>query len=173
MTSKEKKKYRRTEQWKELRNAVKKRDDNKCQICSKKKNLHVHHYKEYNYGEEYLSGLVTLCKSCHLLLERRLLRTKDFDIKSFCKNLERIYRRSKLTDSVPDDTYAHAVVVDIPPEVIIMYNNPSNERRTTVSIDKCLVEEIKHLWSKGIITGGCCCGHGAFDPNIIVSPESI
>ncbi len=26
-------------------------------------------------------------------------------------------------------------------------------------IDTCLVEEIKHLWSLGIITTGCCCGH--------------
>lgn len=24
---------------------------------------------------------------------------------------------------------------------------------------KCLVDEVKHLWSLGIETNGCCCGH--------------
>lgn len=28
-----------------------------------------------------------------------------------------------------------------------------------IGIDKCLVEEIKELWSKGIETTGHCCGH--------------
>ena len=29
-----------------------------------------------------------------------------------------------------------------------------------VSIDKCLIHEIIHLWEQGIKTVGCCCGHG-------------
>ena len=29
----------------------------------------------------------------------------------------------------------------------------------TICIDKCIAEEIKYLWSMGIRTTGCCCGH--------------
>jgi hypothetical protein len=28
-----------------------------------------------------------------------------------------------------------------------------------INIDDCIVDEIKQLWSKGIRTNGCCCGH--------------
>lgn len=28
-----------------------------------------------------------------------------------------------------------------------------------IIVDKCLAEEIKQLWSLGIHTMGCCCGH--------------
>ena len=29
-----------------------------------------------------------------------------------------------------------------------------------VCIDQCIVKAIKDLWSKGVETTGCCCGHG-------------
>lgn len=32
--------------------------------------------------------------------------------------------------------------------------------KTRIDIDRCLVEEIRWLWSLGIRTYGCCCGHG-------------
>ena len=38
--------------------------------------------------------------------------------------------------------------------------NCSNGYKYSVSVDKCLVDEIKYLWDQGIITLGCCCGHG-------------
>ncbi|MBC1378065.1 hypothetical protein HB829_14120 [Listeria innocua] len=27
-------------------------------------------------------------------------------------------------------------------------------------VDPCMVNEIEFLWEKGIVTTGCCCGHG-------------
>lgn len=36
---------------------------------------------------------------------------------------------------------------------------PSTRGINTVCVDKCLKDEIIHLWSLGIITTGCCCGH--------------
>ena len=39
-------------------------------------------------------------------------------------------------------------------------------------IDKCLADEIKYLWSKGIITTGCCCGHNFGCPYIGVTDTS-
>jgi len=29
----------------------------------------------------------------------------------------------------------------------------------TICLDRCIAEEIKYLWSLGITTTGCCCGH--------------
>jgi hypothetical protein len=40
-------------------------------------------------------------------------------------------------------------------------------------IDACIVDAIKMLWSHGVHTGGCCCGHnGVFgepNPHVIVT----
>ncbi len=38
-------------------------------------------------------------------------------------------------------------------------------------VDKCLADEIKYLWSKGITTTGCCCGHNFKCPYIGVTSE--
>lgn len=37
---------------------------------------------------------------------------------------------------------------------------PTWSTRGVISVDKCLAEEILYLWSEGVITSGCCCGHG-------------
>ena len=29
-----------------------------------------------------------------------------------------------------------------------------------ITIDNCLIGEIQDLWDRGILTIGCCCGHG-------------
>jgi len=42
-----------------------------------------------------------------------------------------------------------------------------------VCIDKCLIEEIKYLWSLGIRTTGCCCGHNVLDGFIGVEFDDI
>ena len=44
---------------------------------------------------------------------------------------------------------------------------------TGVPVDKCLVDEITDLWSKGINTVGCCCGHGKNCGYIRVSKEDV
>lgn len=40
-------------------------------------------------------------------------------------------------------------------------------------IDRCLVEEIQFLWSKGIVTTGSCCGHGIQQGMINVVESSV
>lgn len=42
-----------------------------------------------------------------------------------------------------------------------------------ISIDRCILDEIKHLWSLGIHTRGCCCGHNKVSGMINVADESI
>lgn len=39
-------------------------------------------------------------------------------------------------------------------------------------IDSCLADEIKYLWSEGIVTTGCCCGHNFLPPYIGVDSRS-
>lgn len=42
-----------------------------------------------------------------------------------------------------------------------------------VSIDPCIFEEIKDLWSKGIITYGSCCGHNITESMVNVANEDV
>lgn len=35
------------------------------------------------------------------------------------------------------------------------------EGRECISLDACLVPAIKALWAAGVVTVGCCCGHGS------------
>ena len=39
-------------------------------------------------------------------------------------------------------------------------------------IDICICKEIKHLIDNGVITYGCCCGHGKLKPSCLVNIES-
>ena len=45
------------------------------------------------------------------------------------------------------------------------------ETKTEVMIDRCVVDEIKNLWSLGIRTYGCCCGHGEHVAMVNVHPD--
>lgn len=45
------------------------------------------------------------------------------------------------------------------PEKFIPYNCADGYKEE-VGIDGCLEEEIKELWNNGVVTTGCCCGHG-------------
>lgn len=42
-----------------------------------------------------------------------------------------------------------------------------------VYVDKCLLEEIKSLVDSGVVTLGCCCGHGRVHGYIQVDHRSI
>ena len=42
-----------------------------------------------------------------------------------------------------------------------------------MGIDKCIAEEIKYLWSLGIRTTGCCCGHNIQEGYIGVIDKDI
>lgn len=63
--------------------------------------------------------------------------------------------------------------VIVTPTVELRHNNPSQTVRKAVSIDMCIVAEVYRLWQNGVITKGCCCGHGDSVGHIAVSVESI
>lgn len=45
--------------------------------------------------------------------------------------------------------------------------------RPTICVDGCLAVEITALWREGIVTTGCCCGHGKGRPFIGVAFADI
>lgn len=51
----------------------------------------------------------------------------------------------------------------------ITINNWWNDN--PISIDKCIVDEIKSIWEHKIQTTGCCCGHNKLPKMINVIPE--
>ena len=52
---------------------------------------------------------------------------------------------------------------------------PDWSNKKTILIDKCILEEIIELWSVGVKTKHCCCGHNNLyiDANVIVDEEDI
>lgn len=56
-------------------------------------------------------------------------------------------------------SYGNQVTLDVPPTVDVRFNAPGRAPKARVSVDACLAGEIRHLWSLGIVTTGCCCGH--------------
>jgi len=61
--------------WRRIRKAILERDNYTCQRCGAKNNLTVHHilpYREFKNNEE--RNLVTLCRSCHQIIEHMFRR---------------------------------------------------------------------------------------------------
>lgn len=59
--------YLHSEKWAGIKQRVRERDENNCQICGRNYNLQVHH-KTYDHifqEENHLSDLILLCRSCH------------------------------------------------------------------------------------------------------------
>ncbi len=70
--------------------------------------------------------------------------------------------------------HGNQIVVEAPSNIELKYNSPTHNKKTNVSIDECIVSEIKSLWKKGIRTTGCCCGHnGIFPTHVSVISEDI
>lgn len=46
------------------------------------------------------------------------------------------------------------------PEYMLSVNGGYYSTKTGATIDICIVDEIRYLWSQGIVTYGSCCGHG-------------
>ena len=55
----------------------------------------------------------------------------------------------------------------------ISLNAPEYMNHKLLCIDKCLIDEIKYLWSIGIKTTGCCCGHNKLEGFIGVNFDDI
>ena len=65
MSSKDKKTYMRSNQWKLLKFQVLTLQNNQCKLCSSTHDLQLHHLTYERLGNEYQSDLVALCGQCH------------------------------------------------------------------------------------------------------------
>lgn len=59
------KEYLETDHWKSKRKRALKRANYKCQLCSSKESLQVHHNTYKNRGNEKDEDLIVLCENCH------------------------------------------------------------------------------------------------------------
>lgn len=65
MKNKDYNNYLKTKYWKQKRQKVLKAAKYKCQLCSNKEKLHVHHNTYENIGSEKKEDLIVLCEKCH------------------------------------------------------------------------------------------------------------
>lgn len=68
-------------------------------------------------------------------------------------------------------SYSNQVELTLPPHMVKYKAKEGGA--DTICVDTCLVDEIKYLWSIGITTTGCCCGHNKVDPYIGVIERDI
>jgi hypothetical protein len=57
---------------------------------------------------------------------------------------------------------------------VIRRNNPSvPDGWHSIYVDECISNYVQKMNDEGIITVGCCCGHGERPPEVLISVESI
>lgn len=57
-------------------------------------------------------------------------------------------------------SYGNQVLLSPLPPHMADYKLLQGGSPVSICVDKCLEKEIKALWSEGVTTTGCCCGHG-------------
>ena len=67
-------------------------------------------------------------------------------------------------------SYDNQVVLQRPKH---MKGRTEGTRSSTICVDRCIAEEVKCLWSYGIRTTGCCCGHNIMGGYIGVIEKDI
>lgn len=70
-------------------------------------------------------------------------------------------------------TYENQVVIEPIPPHMADYKKQVGGNPLNISVDACLRDEVMQLWSIGITTTGCCCGHNKLPPYIGVIYEDI
>ena len=71
-------------------------------------------------------------------------------------------------------SYSNQVLLDVPSFMYPLRDCLGNIKAVQkIAIDRCLVPTIKLLWSNGIKTLNCCCGHNRLKPTVIVDEKYI
>lgn len=68
--------YIKSEKWKLKREAVLRRDGYRCFVCGNHKSLEAHHLTYKDFGKEKLYQIITLCRSCHKAIHKKV-KIKD------------------------------------------------------------------------------------------------
>lgn len=67
--------------------------------------------------------------------------------------------------------FAQQVVLELPDGSLDRARRLREGMTTTVCVDPCIVDAIRQLWSLGIETMGCCCGHNVTCATVSVHPK--
>jgi DNA-directed RNA polymerase subunit RPC12/RpoP len=73
------KRYLQTPEWQERRKAALKRAGQSCQVCNRRRMLHVHHRTYERRGVELARDLIALCDECHALYHGKGLLASHSD----------------------------------------------------------------------------------------------
>lgn len=73
-------------------------------------------------------------------------------------------------NNVKVGSYANQVEINRPSHMV---GRTEGSKSSMICIDRCILEEIKYLWSLGISTTGCCCGHNVLEPYVGVIESDI
>ena len=65
-------KYMESSAWDNQKQARLDFADHRCELCNRQSNLNVHHRTYDNFGDEPVSDLIVLCKTCHDTFHQRL-----------------------------------------------------------------------------------------------------
>lgn len=58
-------------------------------------------------------------------------------------------------------------------QVIRRNHDDYPDGRHEVGADACIADYVQAMNDKGIVTVGCCCGHGNAPPTVLVASESV
>lgn len=90
------KEYLKSKHWAKVRKLAIKRSGNKCQLCSSKGKLNVHHNNYKNLGKELPTDLIVLCETCHKKFHNKNITITFTDV-PYSKEIGNIIERLKNT----------------------------------------------------------------------------
>lgn len=70
-------------------------------------------------------------------------------------------------------SYKRQVMITDLPDHMKAYKEKAGGDPNSICVDECIYAEVRNLWSLGITTTGCCCGHNRQAPYIGVIPADI
>lgn len=73
--------------------------------------------------------------------------------------------------NIEPGSYGNQIELSLPPHMAVYKAKQGGSK--TICVDRCLTEEIQSLWTIGITTTGCCCGHNKLYSYIGVINEDI
>ncbi|WP_228417920.1 hypothetical protein, partial [Chryseobacterium oranimense] len=89
-------------------------------------------------------------------------------------NLGSMACNCKNIDFGSEENFAQQIMVDIPSHMEGYKQARFKEGLSDkICIDPCIIDEVKELWSLGIETHGCCCGHNKTESFVNVHEKDI
>lgn len=118
----------------DTRKFVLQRDNNECQVCQNKNNLHIHHIiKRVNGGDHSPQNLITLCASCHRHIE---VGDINYATEKCLKNALRYYNIKNNKERKVSFESIYDSLIDIYEDLIQEKDVDSTAKSIDVLIDK-------------------------------------